>query len=45
MWGNVALTQAYLTLARSSGTWTSCNRGSVVEEEQEGGVVRYRAAG
>jgi glyoxylase-like metal-dependent hydrolase (beta-lactamase superfamily II) len=46
MWGNVALTQAYLTLSEVLGhVDLLLERGSVVEEEQEGGVVRYRAAG
>ena len=45
MWGNVALTQAYLTLSEVLGhVDLLLQRGSVVEEEQEGGVV-LRAAG
>jgi glyoxylase-like metal-dependent hydrolase (beta-lactamase superfamily II) len=46
MWGNVALTQAYLTLSEVLGhVDLLLARGSVAEEEQEGGVVRYRTAG
>ena len=46
MWGNVALTQAYLTLSEVLGhVDLLLDRGSVVEEEAGEGVVRYRAAG
>ena len=44
MWGNVAVTQAYLTLSEVLGhVDLLLDRGSVVEEEAGGGVVRYRA--
>ena len=46
MWGNVALTQAYLTLSEVLGhVDLLLDRGSVLEEEAGEGVVRYRAAG
>jgi len=44
MWGNVAVTQAYLTLSEVLGHVDLLLRdGAVVEEEREG-VVRFRAA-
>ena len=44
MWGNVALTQAYLTLSEVLGhVDLLLARGSVMEEEAGDGVVRYRA--
>jgi glyoxylase-like metal-dependent hydrolase (beta-lactamase superfamily II) len=46
MWGSAALTQAYLTLSEVLGhVDLLLDRGSVVEEELDDGVVRYRAAG
>jgi glyoxylase-like metal-dependent hydrolase (beta-lactamase superfamily II) len=45
LWGNVALTQAYLTLSEVLGhVDLLLERGEVVEEEGEDGVVRFRAA-
>ena len=45
LWGNVALTQAYLTLSEVLGhVDLLLDRGQVVEEEDSGGVVRFRAA-
>ncbi len=44
MWGNVALTQAFLTLSEVLGhVDLLLDRGEAVEEE-DGGVVRFRAA-
>ncbi len=45
LWGNVAVTQAYLTLSEVLGhVDLLLNEGSVVEEEDGAGVVRFRAA-
>ncbi|MDQ3742336.1 MAG: MBL fold metallo-hydrolase [Actinomycetota bacterium] len=45
LWGNVALTQAYLTLSEVLGhVDLLLDRGEVVEEEGDDGVVRFRAA-
>jgi len=46
LWGNVAVTQAYLTLSEVLGHIDLLlERGQVQEQEQEsGGVVRFRAA-
>ena len=45
LWGNVALTQAYLTLSEVLGhVDLLLERGEVVEEEGDDGVVRFRAA-
>jgi glyoxylase-like metal-dependent hydrolase (beta-lactamase superfamily II) len=45
MWGNVAVTQAYLTLSEVLGhVDLLLERGEVVELEDEGGVVRFAAA-
>jgi glyoxylase-like metal-dependent hydrolase (beta-lactamase superfamily II) len=46
MWGGVALTQAFLTLSEVLGhVDLLLDRGEVVEEEDDDGVVRFRAAG
>jgi glyoxylase-like metal-dependent hydrolase (beta-lactamase superfamily II) len=45
MWGNVAVTQAYLTLSEVLGhVDLLLERGQAVEEELPGGVVRFAAA-
>jgi glyoxylase-like metal-dependent hydrolase (beta-lactamase superfamily II) len=45
LWGNVALTQAYLTLSEVLGhTDLLVERGEAVEETADDGVVRFRAA-
>jgi hypothetical protein len=44
MWGNVAVTQAYLTLSEVLGHVELLLRDGVVVEEEHGGVVRFRAA-
>ncbi|MCW3003177.1 MAG: fold metallo-hydrolase [Conexibacter sp.] len=45
MWGNVAVTQAYLTLSEVLGhVDLLLERGEVVEVEDDGGVVRFAAA-
>lgn len=45
MWGNVAVTQAYLTLSEVLGhVDLLLDRGQVVEEELDGGVVRFAPA-
>jgi glyoxylase-like metal-dependent hydrolase (beta-lactamase superfamily II) len=43
LWGNVAVTQAYLTLSEVLGHVDLLLRGGVVEEVEDGGVVRFRA--
>jgi glyoxylase-like metal-dependent hydrolase (beta-lactamase superfamily II) len=44
LWGNVAVTQAYLTLSEVLGHVDLLLRDGVVVEEEEDGVVRFRAA-
>jgi glyoxylase-like metal-dependent hydrolase (beta-lactamase superfamily II) len=45
LWGDVALTQAYLTLSEVLGhVDLLLDRGEVVEEEGDDGVVRFRSA-
>jgi hypothetical protein len=45
MWGNVAVTQAYLTLSEVLGhVDLLLERGQAVEEELPGGVMRFAAA-
>ena len=44
LWGNVAVTQAYLTLSEVLGHVDLLLRDGVVVEEELDGVVRYRAA-
>ncbi|HEX2084411.1 MAG TPA: MBL fold metallo-hydrolase [Solirubrobacteraceae bacterium] len=45
LWGNVALTQAYLTFSEVLGhVDLLLDRGEVVEDEGDDGVVRFRAA-
>ena len=46
LWGNVALTQAFLTLSEVLGhVDLLLDRGEVVADEGDDGVVRFRAAG
>jgi len=44
LWGNVAVTQAYLTLSEVLGHADLLLRDGSVLEEESGGVVRFRAA-
>jgi glyoxylase-like metal-dependent hydrolase (beta-lactamase superfamily II) len=45
LWGNVAVTQAYLTLCEVLGhVDLLLDEGTVLEQEDPGGIVRYRAA-
>jgi glyoxylase-like metal-dependent hydrolase (beta-lactamase superfamily II) len=44
MWGNVAVTQAYLTLSEVLGHVDLLLRDGAVLEEEHGGVVRFRGA-
>jgi glyoxylase-like metal-dependent hydrolase (beta-lactamase superfamily II) len=44
MWGNVAVTQAYLTLSEVLGHVDLLLRDGAVVEEEQGGVVRFRGA-
>jgi glyoxylase-like metal-dependent hydrolase (beta-lactamase superfamily II) len=44
MWGNVAVTQAYLTLSEVLGHVDLLLRDGLVVEEENDGVVRFRAA-
>ncbi len=45
LWGNVAVTQAYLTLCEVLGhVDLLLEEGSVVEQEEPGGIVRFRSA-
>ena len=45
LWGNVAVTQAYLTLCEVLGhVDLLLEEGSVVEQESPGGIVRFRAS-
>ncbi len=44
MWGNVAVTQAYLTLSEVLGHVDLLLRDGAVVEEERAGVVRFRAA-
>jgi glyoxylase-like metal-dependent hydrolase (beta-lactamase superfamily II) len=44
MWGNVAVTQAYLTLSEVLGHVDLLLRDGAVLEEEQGGVVRFRGA-
>ena len=44
LWGNVAVTQAYLTLSEVLGHLDLLLRDAVVRELEEGGVVRFEAA-
>jgi glyoxylase-like metal-dependent hydrolase (beta-lactamase superfamily II) len=44
LWGNVAVTQAYLTLSEVLGHLDLLLRDGRVEEQESGGVVRFRAA-
>jgi glyoxylase-like metal-dependent hydrolase (beta-lactamase superfamily II) len=45
IWGDIAVTQAYLTLSEVLGhTDLLLNAGRVIEEEGAGGVARFRAA-
>ena len=43
MWGNVAVTQAYLTLSEVLGHIDLLLRDGLAVEEEKGGVVRFRA--
>jgi glyoxylase-like metal-dependent hydrolase (beta-lactamase superfamily II) len=43
MWGNVAVTQAYLTLSEVLGHLDLLARGGLVREQTEDGVVRFEA--
>jgi glyoxylase-like metal-dependent hydrolase (beta-lactamase superfamily II) len=43
MWGNVAVTQAYLTLSEVLGHIDLLLRDGLAVEEEQGGVVRFRA--
>jgi DNA-binding transcriptional ArsR family regulator len=43
MWGNVAVTQAFLTLSEVLGHVDLLLRDGAVLEEEQGGVVRFRA--
>jgi glyoxylase-like metal-dependent hydrolase (beta-lactamase superfamily II) len=45
LWGNVAVTQAYLTLSEVLGHLDLLIDAGRVHEEEEGGVVRFRASG
>ena len=46
MWGNIAVTQAYLTLSEVLGhTDLLLNAGRIAEDADDGGVVRFRALG
>ena len=45
MWGNIAVTQAYLTLSEVLGHVDLLLNDGVVEEVEDGGVVRFRAVG
>jgi glyoxylase-like metal-dependent hydrolase (beta-lactamase superfamily II) len=46
LWGNVAVTQAYLTLSEVLGhVDLLLDEGRVAEHEDPGGIVRFRAAG
>ncbi len=44
IWGNVAVTQAYLTLSEVLGHVDLLLRDGAVVEEEQGGVVRFRGA-
>jgi hypothetical protein len=44
MWGNVAVTQAYLTLSEVLGHLDLLAVEQVVEEHDDGEVVRFEAA-
>jgi glyoxylase-like metal-dependent hydrolase (beta-lactamase superfamily II) len=44
LWGNVAVTQAYLTLSEVLGHVDMLLRDGVIVEEERGGVVRFRQA-
>jgi glyoxylase-like metal-dependent hydrolase (beta-lactamase superfamily II) len=45
MWGNVAVTQAYLTLSEVLGHMDLLARDGLVSERDDGDVVRFEAAG
>jgi hypothetical protein len=45
MWGNVAVTQAYLTLSEVLGHTDLLVRDGRVDEVEDGGVVRFAVAG
>jgi glyoxylase-like metal-dependent hydrolase (beta-lactamase superfamily II) len=45
MWGNIAVTQAYLTLSEVLGHMDLLAADGLVEEQQLGGVVRFGARG
>jgi hypothetical protein len=44
MWGNVAVTQAYLTLSEVLGHIDLLSARGAISESETGGVVRFRAA-
>jgi hypothetical protein len=45
LWGNVAVTQAYLTLCEVLGhVDLLLDEGSVLEQEEPGGIMRFRSA-
>ena len=44
MWGNVAVTQAYLTLSEVLGHVDLLIAAALVEEQEEDGLVRFAAA-
>ncbi len=44
LWGNVAVTQAYLTLSEVLGHVDLLLRDGLVVEAEDGGVVRFQAA-
>ena len=44
MWGNVAVTQAYLTLSEVLGHVDLLRNDGHVVEQEEGGVVRFAVA-
>jgi hypothetical protein len=45
MWGNIAVTQAYLTLSEVLGHMDLLAADGLVEEQQLDGVVRFGARG